>query len=67
MGQQWVITPVFLNEGERKRSITVTAKSVNLISRSITSLTSTNVTVVGNQSGAQFTLPITVKADPSKL
>ena len=60
-------TPVFLNEGERKRSITVTAKSVNLISRSITSLTSTNVTVVGNQSGAQFTLPITVKADPSKL
>ena len=60
-------TPVFLNEGERKRSITISAKSVNVISRSITSQTSTNITVVGNQSGAQFTLPITVKADPSKL
>ena len=60
-------TPVFLNETERKRSITITAKSVNIISRSLTALTSTNVTVVGNQSGAQFTLPITVKADPSKV
>ena len=62
-----VTTPIFLNEGERKRSITITAKSVNIISRSLTALTSTNVTVVGNQSGAQFTLPITVKADPSKV
>jgi len=60
-------TPVFLNEGERKRSITITAKSVNLISRSITAQKSTNITVVGNQSGAQFTLPVTVKADPSKV
>jgi hypothetical protein len=60
-------TPVFMNEGERKRSITITAKSVNLISRSITAQTSTNITVVGNNSGAQFTLPITVKADPSKV
>ena len=60
-------TPIFLNEGERKRSITVTAKAVNLISRSITAQTSTNITVVGNNSGAQFTLPVTVKADPSKV
>ena len=60
-------TPVFLNEGERKRSVTITAKSVNIISRSLTAQTATNVTVVGNQSGAQFTLPITVKADPSKV
>ena len=60
-------TPVFLNESERKRSITITGKSVNVIARSITSETSTNVTVVGNDTGATFNLPITVKADPSKL
>ena len=59
-------TPVFLNETERKRSITITGKSVNVISRSITSQTSTNVTVVGADTGATFNLPITVKADPSK-
>ena len=62
-----VTTPVFLNESERKRSITITGKSVNVIARSITSQTSTNVTIVGNESGATFNLPITVKADPSKL
>ena len=60
-------TPVFLNEGERKRSITISAKSINVISRSITSQTSTNISVTGNQSGAQYTIPVTVKADPSKI
>tara|TARA_Y100001937_G_scaffold128054_1_gene202254 strand:- start:2090 stop:2791 length:702 start_codon:yes stop_codon:yes gene_type:complete len=60
-------TPVFLNESERKRSITITGKSVNVISRSITTQTSTNVTVIGADTGATFNLPITVKADPSKL
>jgi hypothetical protein len=62
-----VTTPVFLNESERKRSITITGTSVNVIARSITSQTSTNITVVGNESGATFNLPITVKADPSKI
>ena len=66
-GGRRATTPIFLNEAERKRSITVTAKSVNVISRSITAQTSTNITVVGNNSGAQFTLPVTVKADPSKV
>jgi hypothetical protein len=60
-------TPVFLNESERKRSITITGKSVNVIARSITTQTSTNVTVIGQDTGATFNLPITVKADPSKL
>ena len=60
-------TPVFLNESERKRSITITGKSVNVIARSITTQTSTNVTVIGADTGATFNLPITVKADPSKL
>ena len=60
-------TPVFLNESERKRSITITGKSVNVIARSITTQTSTNVTVIGQDTGATFNLPITVKADPSKI
>ena len=60
-------TPVFLNESERKRSITITGKSVNVIARSITTQTSTNVTVIGADTGATFNLPITVKADPSKV
>ncbi len=60
-------TPVFLNEAERKRSITITSKAVNIIARSITSQQSTNVTIVGLDTGATFNLPITVKADPSKI
>ena len=60
-------TPVFLNEAERKRSVTVVGKSVRVISRSLTTLTNTNLSVTGNQTGAQFTIPITVKADPSKV
>ena len=60
-------TPVFLSESERKRSITITGKSVNVIARSITTQTSTNVTVIGADTGATFNLPITVKADPSKV
>tara|TARA_B100000614_G_C14496371_1_gene472795 strand:+ start:17 stop:697 length:681 start_codon:yes stop_codon:yes gene_type:complete len=60
-------TPVFLNEAERKRSITVVGKSVRVISRSLTANTNTNISVTGNQSGAQSTISVTVKADPSKL
>jgi len=62
-----VTTPVFTNEDERKRSISVVGKSVRIISRSLTTDTNTNLSVTGNQTGAQFTLPITVKADPSKV
>ena len=40
-------TPVFLNEEERKRSITLQGKSVNLVSRSVTADTSTSITVTG--------------------
>jgi len=60
-------TPVFLNESERKRSITITSKAVNIIARSITTQKSTNITVVGLDTGATYNLPITVKADPSKI
>ena len=60
-------TPVFMNEAERKRSISVVGKSVRVISRSLTTLTNTNLSVTGNSSGAQFTVAISVKADPSKV
>ena len=60
-------TPVFLNEEERKSSITITGNSVNVVSRSVTTDTSTNVTVVGLDSGATYNGAVTVKADPSKL
>jgi hypothetical protein len=60
-------TPVFLNESERKRSVTITSKAVNIIARSITTQQSTNITVVGLDTGATYNLPITVKADPSKI
>ena len=62
-----VTTPVFLNESERKRSITVVGKSCRVISRSLTTLTNTNLSVTGNQSGAQYTISVQVKADPSKV
>lgn len=58
---------VFLNDEEAKRSITVVGKSVRIISRSLTTLTNTNLSVTGNQTGANFTISLTVKADPSKL
>jgi len=60
-------TPVFLNEEERKRSITLQGKSVNLVSRSVTSDTSTNVTVVGLSTGATYNVAVTIKADQSTL
>ena len=58
---------VFLNESEKKKSVTITASAVNVISKSITAQTTTNITVVGTSTGATFNLPITVKADPTKL
>jgi len=60
-------TPVFLNEEERKRSITIQGESVNLVSRSVTADTSTNLTVTGLSTGATFNVAVTIKADPSTL
>ena len=60
-------TPVFLNEEERKRSITIQGKSVNLVSRSVTADTSTNLTVTGLSTGATYNIAVTIKADPSTL
>lgn len=64
---QGATTPVFTNDSEQKSSITLVGKSVRVISRSLTTQTNTNLSVTGNQSGAQFTISVTVKADPSKV
>ena len=64
---QEATTPIFLNEQERKRSITLVGKSCRVISRSLTTLTNTNLSVTGNQTGAQFTISVSVQADPSKV
>ena len=60
-------TPVFLNEEERKRSITLQGKSVNIVSRYVTADTSTNLTVTGLSTGATFNVAVTIKTDPSTL
>jgi len=59
-------TPVFLNEEERKKSITLTGNKVNVVSRNITTETSTNLTVVGVASGAIFNVVITVQPAPTQ-
>ncbi len=64
---QEATTPVFMNEQERKRSITLVGKSCRVISRSLTTATNTNLSVTGNQTGAQFTISVSVQADPSKV
>ena len=66
-GNTGATTPVFLNEEERKRSITLQGKSVNLVSRSVTADTSTNITVTGLSTGATFNVAVTIKTDPSTL
>jgi len=53
-----------LNEEERKKSVTLTGSKVNVVSRSITTQTSTNLTVVGIDSGAVFNVVVTVKPAP---
>ena len=52
-------TPIFLSEEEKKRSITVVAQRVNITSRSLTSVIKTQLTVIGNKTGATFTVPLT--------
>ena len=58
-------TTITLNEGAKKSSDTLTGKSINIIAKSITSDTTTNVVVQGVDSGATIVIPVTVKKDPS--
>ena len=60
---QGATIPTFIGDEDRKNSITIVAKSVDLIARTLSSDISTQVTIVGNETGATVTLPVTVKAD----
>ena len=58
-------TAIFTNEGAKKSSDTLTGKSINVIAKSITATTTTNIVVQGVDSGATINIPVTVKKDPS--
>jgi hypothetical protein len=58
-------TPVFVNEDERKKSITLTGNKINVVSRNITTSTNTNLTIIGLETGAVFNVVITINPTPS--
>ena len=60
---QGATIPTFIGDDDRKNSITIVAKSVDLIARTLSSDITTQVTIVGNETGATVTVPLTVKAD----
>jgi hypothetical protein len=59
--------PFFLSDADSKSTITVTASSVNLISKVVTVATTTQLTVVGNETGATYTIQVTVNPSPSSI
>ena len=56
-------TPVFLSDAESKKSISVIGKTFSLIARSTTTKIVTQITIIGNETGAVTTVPITVNAN----
>ena len=56
-------TPVFLSDAERKKSISVIGKTFSLIARSTTAKIVTQITIIGNETGAVTTVPITVNSN----
>ena len=55
--------PVFLSDAERKKSISVIGKTFSLIARSTTAKIVTQITIIGNETGAVTTVPITVNSN----
>lgn len=58
--------PTFLRDDEQNQSVTAVGRSFRLIAKDVTSLVgvggtvSTTLTVIGNQSGAKKTIPVTI-------
>lgn len=58
--------PTFLREDEREQSVTAVGRSFRVIAKDVTSLVgqggkiTTTLTIVGNQSGAKKTIPVTI-------
>jgi hypothetical protein len=63
VSSQGATIPTFIGDDDRKNSITVVAKAVDLIARTLSSDINTQLTIVGNETGATYTIPITVSAD----
>jgi hypothetical protein len=60
---QGATIPTFIGDDDRKNSITVVAKAVDLIARTLSSDINTQLTIVGNETGATYTIPKTISAD----
>lgn len=58
---QGATIPVFLNDDDLTNNIVVTARSVTITSRAITSVKTTQITVVGNETGATYSMSIRVR------
>ena len=56
-------TPVFLSDAERKKSLSVIGKTFQLVARRTTVKIVTQITIIGNETGAVTTIPITVNAN----
>ncbi len=58
--------PTFLREDEKEQSVTAVGRSFRIIAKDVTSLVGvggtvkTTLTIVGNQSGAKKTIPVTI-------
>jgi hypothetical protein len=62
---QGATTPVFLDDDDLTNNITVVARSVSIISRALSTAKTSQITIVGNETGATYTIPITVRATVS--
>lgn len=65
--------PTFLRDDEREQSVTAVGRSFRVIAKDITSLVGvggsvqTTLTVIGNQSGAKKTIPVTITTESSVI
>ena len=58
-------TPVFMTDEERKLSVVLVGQSVNIISRTVVSAMTTQLTITGNQTGTTYTVSVTVNPPAS--
>jgi hypothetical protein len=57
-------TPIFIGEGVTSNATVVRGLQFTLSPRDVSSLTETQLTIIGNQTGASVTIPITIKPEP---
>ncbi len=57
--------PVFMTDEERKLSVVLVGQSVNIISRTVVSAMTTQLTITGNQTGTTYTVSVVVNPPAS--